>query len=104
VQDSSGAVLEEFTFTWDRNRTLTFNFGPNLPAEVWQGTPFSVASGGATVNLLAGVPRPDGSSVTFDYVDGNSDWGIVKTIKEIDTDGKTVLYYVPASERWPAHS
>lgn len=97
----------QYTFGWAQNQTLTFNFtlkataGLNLP-------PGYLTSGQSTVNLLNKVSRPDGTSVSFDYVNdgstnGNPDWGIIKTITELSAASTPAARYT-TSYAFPAAS
>jgi RHS repeat-associated protein len=102
--NSSGQSIREYRFTWLPNQILTYNF--TLKATAGLGLPPGyLTSGQTTVNLLTKVIRPDGTAVSFDYVhdgtsNGNSDWGIVKTITELSSTGATrysTSYIFPAA-------
>lgn len=119
--DSSGTMLQSvgelpppgqvsalfYTFGWAQNQTLTFNF--TLQATAGLGLPPGyLTSGQTTVNLLNKVTRPDGTSVSFDYVhdgstNGNPDWGIIKTITELSASSTPVARYT-TSYVFPAAS
>lgn len=104
VTDSLG---RQVTFNYDTNGRLvsitegprTFNFGWTTISLNYSFTETVVNSpaNGASVNVLSGVNLPDGSSVTFDY--GNGDWGVVKTIRRLSSSGQvrySTSYNFPA--------
>lgn len=101
--DNSGNVFRQYTFSW-QSLTLTFNF--TLQATAGLGlAPGVYTSGTSTVNVINKITRPDGTAVVFDYlhdgsVNGNADWGIVKSINELSTTGALRLrtsYVFPAA-------
>jgi RHS repeat-associated protein len=102
---SNGQVFRQYSFAWV-NKPINFNF--TLKATAGLGIPPGfLTSGQSSENLLAGVTRPDGTSVVFDYVKDlngvnpdNPDWGIVKSIQEKSSAGTpryTTSYLLPAA-------
>src|SRR5579859_6761511 len=102
---SNGQNFRQYSFNWV-NKPINFNF--TLQATAGLGIPPGfLTSGQSTENLLAGVTRPDGTSVVFDYVKDlsgvnpdNPDWGIVKSIQEKSSNGTpryTTSYLLPAA-------
>jgi RHS repeat-associated protein len=64
-----------YNFNWNQNYVLNFAFN--------RGTGSVLHSGTTVLNVLTGVVRPDGTSVTFGY----GDWAIVNNISELSATG-----------------
>ncbi|HEY6251223.1 MAG TPA: RHS repeat-associated core domain-containing protein [Candidatus Angelobacter sp.] len=93
---ADGSVFRQYTFTLSP-LTVTFNF--TLKATAGLGlTPGYLTSGQTVVNVLTKVTRPDGTSISFDYVhdgttNGNPDWVTVKTIQELSASNPPAVRY-----------
>src|SRR5713226_2732096 len=70
----NAAGSKTFNFTWNHNYTLRYSF------TVIDGV---VAPSGTILTVLAGVQRPDQTSVQFNY----GDWEVVNDIKEFSNTG-----------------
>jgi RHS repeat-associated protein len=64
-----------YNFNWNQNYVLNFAFN--------RGTGSVLHSGTTVLNVLTGVVRPDGTSVTFGY----GDWAVVNNVSELSATG-----------------
>lgn len=97
----------QVTFNYDTNGKLTnITQGAQTFTFAWSTVPLNYSftgrvvnspAAGSSINVLSGVNLPDGTSVAFDY--GNGDWGVVKAIRRLSGSGQvrySTSYNFPA--------
>jgi len=76
---------QTYIFSW-KSYALNFNFNSssvNMITSDTMNTASRVQPGTQSINVLTGVQRPDGTSVSFSY----GDWGIMNKVQELSASG-----------------
>jgi len=100
ISQITDTVGRQVVFHYDVNGKLSsLTQGPQTFQFTWSTVPLNYSfvgrivgspANGSTIPVLTGVQLPDGTSVSFDY--GNGDWGVVKRIQRLSSSGQ-VRYF-----------